>query len=118
MVRSVVEGDRLLGYSILRVAGANARLCDLLALPGREDVIEALVADAVRAVRAANAAGVECWLSSGHPYRRALRRQGFIDSRLDVGVQYTPIDATAEDLQCLADPKARVHFLIGDTDLV
>ena len=118
LVRSIVEGDRLLGYRILRVAGAKAYLCDLLALPGREDVVEALVADAVHAARAANATGVECWLSSGHPYRGALSRQGFFDSRLDVGVQYTPIDATAEDLRCLADPKARVHFLIGDTDLV
>jgi hypothetical protein len=60
------------------------------------------------------------------PLRPLVRRSGgelrrhprFFDSRIDVGVQYTPLDATAEDLRCLADPKARVHFLIGDTDLV
>jgi hypothetical protein len=118
VVRSIVERDRLLGYAVLRLAGAKAYLADLLAVPGRIDVIETLLADALRLAQRAGAAGVECWLSNPHPYRAALRRQGFVDSRLNVGVVYHPIAATTEDLRCLSDPAARVHFQMGDSDLV
>jgi hypothetical protein len=118
VVRSIGSEERLLGYAVHRTAGSNTHLCDLLALPGRDDVVEALAADAIRAAATAGATGIECWLSSRHPYRRALRRQGFLNSRFDVGVEYHPIDATAEELRSLADPGARVHFLIGDTDLI
>ena len=117
-MRSITDRDRLLGYAVLRTAGDKAYLADLLALPGRIDVLEALVADAVALAHRAGASGVECWLSGGHPYRAALRRQGFFDSRLDVAVEFHPIAATAEDLRCLRDPGARVHFQMGDTDMV
>jgi hypothetical protein len=118
VVRVVADGDRLLGYAILRPGAPRAYLADLLALPGRLDVVEALVADAVEGARRAGAAGIECWLPRRHPYRRALRRQGFFDSRRDAGVQYHGVDAPAAALQVLQDPRARVHYTIGDTDLV
>jgi len=47
-----------------------------------------------------------------------LRRQGFSDSRLDIGLEFHAIAAAAEDLRCLLDPDARVHFQMGDTDMV
>ena len=118
VVRSISDRGRLLGYAVLRLAGTKAYLADLLALPGRIDVLERLVADAVTLAHSDGASGLECWLSGGHPYRGALRRQGFFDSRLDVGVEFHPIAATAEDLRCLRDPHARVHFQMGDTDMV
>jgi hypothetical protein len=118
VVRSIADRDRLLGYAVFRADGAKAYLADLLALPGRDDVIETLVADAVALAHRGGASGLECWLSGRHPYRAALRRQGFFDSRLDIGVEFHPIAATAEDLRCLHDPHARVHFQMGDTDMV
>jgi hypothetical protein len=118
VVRSVTDRDRLLGYAVLRPAGAKAYLADLLAAPGRVDVLEALLADAVESAHRGGASGLECWLSGRHPYRAALRRQGFFDSRTDVGVEFHPIAATAEDLRCLRDPRARLHLQLGDTDMV
>jgi hypothetical protein len=117
-VRTISDDGRLLGYAILRLAGARAYLADVLALPGRLDVVETLLADAVAIARRARAAGLECFLSGNHPYRAALRRQGVIDTRIDIGLEYHPIGATVEDLRCLANRRARVHFQMGDTDLV
>jgi hypothetical protein len=116
-VRSIVEGRTLAGYAILRFNGGAAYVADLLALPGRLDVVEALIADVVAIARRAGSTGVELWLSGGHPYRRALGRQGFFDSRLDTGWAYHAVDAPIEAMRPLADPHARVHLLMGDTDL-
>jgi hypothetical protein len=118
VVRSISEGDRLLGYVVLRLVRSHAFIADLLAVPGRIDVVDALIADVVEIARGAGATGLECWLSSGHPYRGALRRQGFIDSRRDVLIEHHAVGASAEDLASLSDPRARVHFQMGDTDLV
>jgi hypothetical protein len=100
------------------MAGARAHLADLLAMPGREDVVETLLADAATIARNAGAASLWGWLTKHHPYRRALRGQGFFDSRSETVLQYNPVRTAAEDLAPLRDPRARMHFLIGDTDLV
>jgi hypothetical protein len=117
-VRTICDDDRLLGYAILRLAGTKAYLADVLALPGRLDVVETLLADLISIARAAGSSGVECFLSGGHPYRAALRRQGLIDTRMDIHLEYHPIAASEDDLRPLADPHARVHFEMGDTDLL
>jgi hypothetical protein len=117
-VRSIVDGGRLLGYAVLRLAGDRAFIADLLALPGRHDVVEALLADATSIARAKSVAAIECWLSKGHPYRAALRRRGFVDSRIEVVLEYHAVGVDDADLAPLRDPRAKVHFLTGDTDLV
>ena len=118
VVRSISDRDRLLGYAVsarlerkptspISSRSRAASMCSKRWSPTPS-----------RSRIAAGASGVECWLSGGHPYRAALRRQGFFDSRLDVGVEFHPIAATAEDLRCLRDPHARLHFQMGDTDMV
>jgi hypothetical protein len=117
----VVEqpGDgRLLGYAVVRVAGRVGYLIDLLALPERPDAVEALVRSAVELAAASGAMVVKCWLPRRHPYRRQLRRAGFFDSRRDAGVGYHAVEASPDDLLPLTDPRARIHFTLGDTDLV
>jgi hypothetical protein len=117
-VRTISGDGRLLGYAVLRWAGSKAYLADLLAVPGRLDVVETLVADAVDLALAARSTGIECFLSRHHPYRAALARQGVIDTRINVFVEYHPISASMEDLRPLSDSLARVHFQMGDTDLL
>jgi hypothetical protein len=116
--RVIVEGGRLLGFAVLRPATPRAYLADLLAVPDRPDVVEALIADQVGLARRAGAAGIECWLPERHPYRAPLRRLGFFDSRRDAGIQYHAVDVPASALRVLEDPLARFHYTIGDTDVV
>lgn len=117
LAREVVDGGDLVGYAVLRAAGDRAYLADLLALPDRRDGVDALVRDAVEVARGSGARVIDCWLPRQHPYRAALRRHGFLD-RDDAGVSIHPVQASDEDLAPLADPGARLHYTLGDTDLV
>jgi hypothetical protein len=116
--RACEASGALLGYIVLRRSALRWEIADLLALPGRPDVIRALVADALERARAAGAAVVSGWLPRRHPYRSALRQAGFIDARTRAGVLYRPADLPPAELAFLGRPDARIHFTIGDTDLV
>ena len=118
VMRELAEGNTLVGYSVLRTMGRRAYLADLLVQPGREDAVETLVADAVGLASATGAAMIDCWLPRRHPYRPWLRRQGLFDRGRDAGVSYHPVELPAEKLSPLADPRARIHYTLGDTDLV
>jgi hypothetical protein len=118
VVRALGDERRLLGFSAVRLKGNRAYLEDLLALPGRTDVVETLVADAIELARAHGAAILECWLPRHHPYRPSLRRHGFFDRGHDPGISYHAVEMPPEELRFLEDPQARVHFMLADTDLV
>jgi hypothetical protein len=117
VAREVVDRGALVGYAVVRTAGGRAYLADLLALPDRRDVVEALVRDAVEVGRSSGAAVIDCWLPRRHLYRAALQRGGFID-RGDAGVSYHPVQASDQQLAPIAGPRARLHYTLGDTDLV
>lgn len=118
VIREVAFGQELLGYSVLRTVGPRAYLADLLVLPGREDTLDTLVADAVELATAGGAAMIDCWLPERHAYRPGLRRRGFFRRRRDAGVSFHPVELSADQLAPLEDPRARVHYTLGDTDLV
>jgi hypothetical protein len=118
LVRELTEGDDLIGYAAVRATGSRAYLADLLALPDRPAAVEALVADAVGVAKASGASVLECWLPRHHPYRAALRRLGFFDRGRDAGISYHAVEMASAELDFLASPQARVHFTLGDTDLV
>ena len=117
-VRAAEEQGRLLGYLVLKVTEGEGYIADLLALPGRTDVVRSLIEDALRIFREAGVERVTCWVISRHPYNGILRRYGFIDSRKDVGFRYQPLSLEDEDLEFLNDPSTRVHLTHGDTDWI
>jgi hypothetical protein len=116
-VRALEEHGELLGWAVSRTAGPRAYLVDLLGVPDRPDIVEALAADAVAVARARGSSQLMCWLPRRHPYRRALFRQGFFDSRQDPGVGFHAVEMPPEELAPLADASAAIHFGLGDTDL-
>ena len=117
-VRCVEEEGRWLGYAVVRLDGLRCEIADLLTVPGRADVQRALLKAAVDAASSCEAAAITIWLPSFHPYARALRSTGFWSFPAATGVVYRIARARASGLGVLQKTDARLHFTIGDTDLV
>ena len=117
-VRAAEEQGRLLGYLVFKIAEGEGYIADLLALPGRIDVVRPLIEDALRLFREAGVDLVTCWMISRHPYNGILRRYGFIDSRRDVGFGYQPVSLDDRDLEFLREMDAKVHITHGDSDWI
>jgi len=114
---AATEADQLLGFVTIKHASRRGHVMDLLVRPGRVDVAEALVGAADDAFRQVQVFAAMCWLPPTHPYRSALARYGFFDSRQPSGVSLkTYAGPHARSLDFLADPGAGVHIMLGDSD--
>jgi ribosomal protein S18 acetylase RimI-like enzyme len=109
--------DELLGYIVTRLSHGRGFVADVLALPGRLDVVERLVRQAVLRLRSTGVAEIDCWMAAHHPYRRLLEDAGFRRKRT-VPLSYRHLRLPANELEFLQDSRARVHITAGDTDLV
>ena len=111
-------GGAILGYVIASRVDDHAFLVDLLALPGRADVVSELLAELIPTLEAANCIDVLCWLQASHPLRDALRGAGFLDARERPMVTFRHAAVDPHDLDFLTAPEVRIHYTLGDTDLV
>ena len=117
VVRVAEEDGELLGYAAISMAGHQAKLADVLTLPGRDDVARTLVSDAVQQARAAGKSSIRAWLPSHHPVMPALREHAFFPARSAGTLTYD--DETPDHaLAFLEDPRASVHYMLGDTDAI
>jgi GNAT superfamily N-acetyltransferase len=112
------ESGNMTGYVVLASNRGTAQIADLLAMPRRPDVVQALARNAVTAMHASGARRIECWLPARHPYADALAELGFSRRRGAPRFTYLPFRTPTADLALLADAEARVHLTLGDTDLV
>ena len=90
----------------------------MLVLPERLDVLESLLADAVRRLRAEGNTSLECWRFAYHPYVPVLEKLGFNKPRRTHGLNLQSLNGRDDEVAFFADPKASLHFSAGDTDLV
>lgn len=118
IVRAAIEDDTVLGYAATQILGDQAYLADLLALPNREDVAEALVRDSIALARRRRAPWLRTRLPRVHPYRAALRRVGFIDLGHRAGELIDPRAMNPLELAVLDDEAARIHLTLADSDAV
>jgi len=117
-VRAAEQQGRLLGYLVFKISEGEGYIADLLALPGRTDVLRSLIEDSLQIFRRARVKRICCWMVSRHPYHRVLRRYGFVDSRRDVGFSYWAGNFKGCDLGFLDDAGASVHLTLGDSDWI
>ena len=117
------DGDRLLGYAVVRTHKTRAHIADVLVVPGRTDVARSLIDACVRRAQAEGWPAIECTLPERHPYMPALRSAGFARLRARSEVMATKFNVASwhpdpKLLDFTADANARVHVTIGDSDLV
>lgn len=117
-IRGAFEGDDLTGYCVTRIGGPCAQVADLLALPGRSDVADALVANALEVAAASGAGAVVCWLPCDHPYYELVRRRGFVVTGSNPGCAMRSEKLGPDALAFLERPETRVHLTAGDSDWV
>jgi len=118
-VKQVEEDGEILGYSVLKINKSRmvypvGYIVDILALPGRLDVADLLVADAVKYFDKNDINIVNCLLIKNHPYKRIFNRHGFLDSRIKIHLSYTShgLEDELKDLRTSSKP----HFTYGDID--
>ena len=120
-VRSAEEDGVILGYAVSHRIGIRGHIVDMLALPGRLDVVRALIDDATALLGSAGAAVVECWMLRQHPYAGVLRQAGFVrlprasgEANSEIGIYgrgWTPADRAL-----ISSPQARIHLVRTDFD--
>ncbi len=118
IILAAEEGNRWLGYIVLRTADNADYIADLLTLPDRLDVAESLLSAAVERFRAGGQRRIECWSDAYGVYRWAQDRAGFNKLRRTIEIVFRPTRVSPEGVAFLNDPKASVYITAGDTDLV
>lgn len=117
-VTTVEDGGELLGYCVIRWHDATGTVADLLAAPGRTDVVAALLQDAVRFGDQNHVEELVCILPRYHPYMETLHRLGFVRTSLDTTRAYKPWDMVDQLDFLESDRRSRIHFMQGDGDMV
>ncbi len=120
-VRAAEVDGELAGYAVVHAVGSRGHIMDLLALPGRLDVVRTLVSDAVRQLGRAGTAAVECWMLREQPYARVLRQAGFVrlpgrSAEIAGEVGWGGSGIGPEERALLASRDARVHLVRADFD--
>jgi hypothetical protein len=118
-LKAAEQDGRVLGYAVLTLLRGKGYFADLLALPGRTDVVRSLVREGLAWFRSAGASRARCWLPARHPYHEALATLP--------GAQVEPRDRPLgfwahpdvwEELRFLREPGVRLHYTYGDSDYV
>jgi len=117
-VRWLEDAGRPGAVVVIRARGRRGYIADLLALPGRDDLIRAAVAGGLAELRRHGFTSAGLWLPSVHPYRAAVLAEGFVPSGRTIDLRYQPVAMPLEQLAFLDEPDAAIHFMIGDTDLI
>jgi hypothetical protein len=122
-VLAATESGGMIGYAALRVDRYRedypiGHVADVLALPERIGVVDSLLEESFRIFNEAGVNEAYCWMSLGHPYKRALERRGFLDlgKRVNYAISPNLIDETI--LKNTLDKGKKIHVMIGDSDWI
>jgi hypothetical protein len=116
-IRLASERSQIVGFAVLCVAKDKGHIADIMAPPGRDDVVAALGRDAGRRLRG-QAPLIECWLFSNSPYLRGLQRAGFLGSRRRRQPTFEAVGVPVEEVEFLSGKSIKAHLSLGDMDWV
>jgi hypothetical protein len=118
LVRIAERDGEILGYCAMLASESRPAIVDLLALPGRLDVVRSLVEDAVAEFRRRGAPAVSLRTVRRHPHNDVLRRLGFLDRNAVAVASFRAITVDGAASTLLRDPACRVHLTYADSDNV
>jgi GNAT superfamily N-acetyltransferase len=112
------EGERLIGYAAARIGADKGYIADVLALPGRLDAVEALLSATLAGFAERSVSTIECWSPMHHAYRPVLDELGFTNMRRTIPVRTRARGRNPDPVTFADDPRAAIHIMAGDSDLV
>jgi len=111
------EAGRMLGYAVVTASRGKAFIADLLVLPDRADVLNALIDAAIAYSVNSAATSLRAWCVHHHPYRHALLCAGLAPAREETSISFMEYGDTSLSF-VFEDARARLHIVPGDTDVV
>ena len=113
----------IVGYSVLRINRYLREypigyIVDLLTLPNRLDVSEALAADAISYFDSNGVNIINYQVVKNHPHEQILKKQGFLNSRIKIHLFYNPLGNVDEISKLRNSPQNRIYVSWGDHDVL
>lgn len=121
IVKLIEENGFIVGYIVLRTNTYRENypigyIIDLLALPDRLDVADALIDNSIHYFDDLKVNVIRCWVVKNHPYEKLLNRHGLLNKKTKLFVSYLPIQVGSEIDEFKTAQANRIHFQLGDTD--
>jgi len=122
-ILQAIEAEGVVGYIILRVNVLNKEypwgyIVDLLTLPGRLEVADALIRRALELFEDGGVNIVQALVINGHPYKGLLEENGFINGMVNCYLSYRVIKPEEEIKKFKSSSPERLHFMFGDLDWI
>lgn len=123
LVKIAKADSKILGYIVLRINRLGedyppGYIVDLLTLPNRIDIADALIADAVKYFTTNNVNMVFCLFIKNHPYEAILERNGFVSRGENLSLFYGETTKVEELREIENGSPKRIHFAFGDFDAI
>ena len=120
VVKQAEEDGSIIGYIVMRVNRYRedypmGYIIDLLTLPDRFDVADALIKEAIRYFDL-KVNVIYCCMVKDHPYEKLYQRHGLLNKRTQLLVSYLPIQVGREINEFKTAPASRLLYQLGDTD--
>ncbi|MCX6653864.1 MAG: hypothetical protein NTY03_01950, partial [Candidatus Bathyarchaeota archaeon] len=118
------KNDEIIGYLVLRINNLDKNnpvgyIIDVLALNGRDDVVDYFIKFSVDYFKVRSLNVVRVQVVGGHVYERILSKYGFLDGGSKSHLTYTPHLAAAEDIDKFRKaPATMLHYSYGEGDTI
>lgn len=122
IVKQAEKNGRILGYIVLKInrlsKNQQGYIVDLLTLPRRLDVAEALVSYACEYFVENGVILINSSVVEGHPYEAVLKRFGFVNN-FELVLDYRPDEDYKVSLEKIGESSAQTYlFTYGDSDWI
>ena len=122
-VLKAVESANMVGFIVFRVNNKRPEhpvgvIVDLMSYKNRSDITPALLKQCLEYFTTLNVVTVSSYLIRDHPDSKVFTRFGFIRQPFKTWVFLGPEDIGNDRDIFLKEPSSRLHFHLGDTDLI
>jgi ribosomal protein S18 acetylase RimI-like enzyme len=123
-IKIAEEEGKILGYIILRKKKGKdstsndsiGYIIDLLVLPDRADVVDALLSNSIRYFDESKVNLIQTLITENHPYKEAFRKNIFLNSRIEINVFCKSLDSAHKANDLILPETLYVQY--GDTDWI